>query len=56
MQRHPKPDIRDNTGSKQQIARQKSHHKGETSPTEQAFKNERGNEEQEGARTTHQAH
>jgi hypothetical protein len=54
MHRHPQPDIQDDTGSKQQIAT-KSHYKGGTSPPQQAFKNKTGNEEQEGAHTTHQA-
>jgi hypothetical protein len=47
--RRPQPDIWDNTGSKQQIVT-KSHYKGKTSPTQQAFKNETHNEEEEGAR------
>jgi hypothetical protein len=55
MHRHPQPDIRDNTGSKQQIAT-KSRYKGGTSPPQQALKNETGKEEEEEARTTHQAH
>jgi hypothetical protein len=48
MHQHPQPDIRDNRGSKQQIVT-KSHYKGGTSTTQQAFMNETGNKEQEGA-------